>query len=52
MAVLSKTHTGLQDGLDNLAIYCDEWGLTVNTDKTKCIAFKKGGSKGKRHMDL
>ena len=43
MAILSKTKQGLQEGLNRLEKYCDDWGLTVNTDKTKCMAFKKGG---------
>ena len=43
MALFSKSIKGLQKGLDNLEFYCDEWGLTVNTTKTKCMVFKKGG---------
>ena len=43
MAILSTSKQGLQEGLNNLERYCDDWGLTVNTEKTKCMAFKKGG---------
>ena len=43
MAIFSKSIKGLQKGLNNLETYCDEWGLTVNTTKTKCMVFKKGG---------
>ena len=47
MTILSETREGLQNGLDALHLYCNKWGLTVNVDKTKCIAFKKGGKVGK-----
>ena len=43
MVLFSGSRSGLQKGLDSLANYCDRWGLTVNENKTKCIAFKKGG---------
>ena len=43
MAVFSLTRVGLQNGLDCLYEYCARWGLTVNVEKTKCVAFKKGG---------
>ena len=46
MALLSETKSGLQIGLDRLGEYCDNWGITVNVDKTKCILFKKGGKLG------
>jgi len=47
MVILSKTREGLQKGLDSLQRYCDVWGLTVNKNKTKCVAFKRGGIIGK-----
>ena len=47
MTIVSETREGLQIGLDNLHVYCTKWGLTVNVDKTKCVAFKKGGRIGK-----
>ena len=43
MAVFSLSAMGLQNGLDRLKEYCFMWGLTVNTLKTKCVAFRKGG---------
>ena len=33
----------LQNKLDALKDYCFRWKLTVNTDKTKIIVFRKGG---------
>ncbi len=43
MIIFSKCRDGLQRGLDALKDYCDLWGLEVNKNKTKCLAFKKGG---------
>ena len=43
MAIFSLSRSGLQNGLNCLKDYCDGWGLVVNVDKTKCVAFKKGG---------
>ena len=46
MVLFSKTREGLQNALNSLQKYCTLWGLTVNTEKTKCVAFKKGGRIG------
>ena len=48
MVILSKTREGLQKGLDSLQRYCNLWGLSVNKNKTKCVAFKKGGIIGEK----
>ena len=32
-----------QQSLDNLASFCNKWGLTINTDKTNFMAFRNGG---------
>ena len=34
---------GLQKQINKLESYCDEWKMTVNTEKTKVIVFKDGG---------
>lgn len=34
---------GLQNGLNTLFGYCNKWKLTVNTQKTKVVIFRKGG---------
>lgn len=39
----SESIEGLQSLLDNLEQYCKKWDLTVNTDKTKVVIFRKGG---------
>ena len=31
----------LQQSLDNLASFCNKWGLAVNMDKTNSMAFRK-----------
>ena len=38
----SVTLLPLQKALDGLFIYCNNWSLKVNTDKTKVIIFSKG----------
>ena len=43
MVLFSESRKGLQNGLNELAKYCEKWGLTVNVPKTKCVAFKRGG---------
>ena len=37
----------LQDGLDILQEYCERWKLSVNTDKTKIMIFRKGGRRNR-----
>jgi len=39
--LFSYTKPGLQILLNKLHTYCNEWGITVNTDKTVCMVFKK-----------
>ena len=43
MVLLSETKQGLQRGLNKLNDYCNDWGLSVNVEKTKCLVFKNGG---------
>ena len=43
VAMMSDTVVGLQRQLNVLQNYCIDSGLTVNTDKTKVVVFKKGG---------
>ena len=35
----------LQEALDKLEEYCQKWNLTVNTDKTKAVVFRKPNTK-------
>ena len=43
LTLFSNTVIGLQRLIDKLHLYCNKWGLTVNTDKTKVMVFRKGG---------
>ena len=43
MVVLAETPEDLQTSLDSLYQYCLNWGLEVNTVKTKCVVFRKRG---------
>ena len=43
LILISKSKEGLQEHLNILADYCEEWKLRVNIDKTKIIIFNKGG---------
>jgi len=43
MAILGKTPQELQNSLNLLHSYCTEWGLEVNTTKTKIMVFRKRG---------
>ena len=47
VALMSSSPGGLQKQLNALNVYCNEWRLTVNTEKTKVLVFK-GGTKLKR----
>ena len=39
--IMVNNKTQLQFALDNIKVYCDEWKLTVNADKTKILIFGK-----------
>lgn len=41
--MLYTSRESLQEGLNILHDYCDRWKLTVNTDKSKVMIFRKGG---------
>jgi hypothetical protein len=43
IALLSETKEGLQNGLDLLGEYCKTSKLTINTNKSKIMIFRKGG---------
>jgi hypothetical protein len=48
IVLMSETAEGLQNCLNKLSWYCNKWGLTVNTLKTKVVIFNKGGHKIKK----
>lgn len=41
--IFAETGEELQKGLDIVYDYCTRWRLTVNTDKTKVLVFRRGG---------
>ena len=40
--LFAKSEKGLQKLLDKLAEYCQNFGITVNVQKTKIVIFRKG----------
>ena len=48
VVLFSESESGLQNALNKLAKYCDDWCLTLNLDKTKVIIFSKSGRLIKR----
>ena len=40
--LFSETPEGLQSVIDDLQTYCLKWKLSINTDKSKIVVFKKG----------
>ncbi len=44
MVILGSNQHDLQHSLALLKIYCDKWGLEVNTEKSKIVVFRKRGA--------
>ena len=44
MVLVGNSPEDLQNSLNRLHMYCSEWGLTVNTSKTKIVVFRKRGN--------
>ena len=40
--ILSDSRDNLQQGLPILNEYCTKWKITLNTDKTRIVLFRKG----------
>ena len=40
LLILSETNSGLQHAMDELSKYCNEWGMAINTNKTKFMVAK------------
>ena len=45
--VLGNSKETLQENLDIISKYCEEWKLQINSKKTKCMTFTKGNQKEK-----
>ena len=52
VVLLSNTKSGLQNCLNSLHLFCEDWKLTVNIDKTQVIIFNKGGKLLKNNVFL
>ena len=47
LVILSETSVGLQNSLTKLETYCKNWGLAINSKKTKVVIFNKPFTKKK-----
>ena len=45
LLLLSTSSAGLQKNIDKVQNFYHNWGLTINSDKTKIMVFSKGGNK-------
>ena len=45
LLILSETKEGLQNSLNNLSTYCDNWQLSLNINKTKTMIFTQSKHK-------
>ena len=43
MVIFGTSREDLQNSSDRFYSYCDTWGLSVNTDKTQVVVFRKRG---------
>ena len=43
LVLMSSSQTGLQTALNKLNTFCNEWKLSINFSKTKCLAFNPSG---------
>ena len=43
MAILGKSSAEVQSHMVNFYLYCNSWGLSVNTATTKIMVFRKRG---------
>jgi hypothetical protein len=41
LILISEKPSGLQHCLNALEVYCEEWGLNINTKKTQIMIFSK-----------
>ena len=52
LIILSSSHDGLQQCLNSLSKYCDQWKLQVNSNKSKCMTFYKNNTKYKQNFNI
>ena len=52
LIILSSSHDGLQQCLNSLSKYCDQWKLQVNSNKSKYMTFCKNNTKYKQNFNI
>ncbi len=52
LVILSNSKDGLQNSLNNLQNYCNDWRLRINVNKTKVMVFNKLGRKTTESFSL
>ena len=52
VVILSTSKIGLQEKLDKVEIFCSDWCLQVNINKTKVIVFNKSGKMSKKRNSV
>ena len=45
VVILAESEDELQTCLNKLSSFCDEWKLSINPNKTKCMVFNHGKCK-------
>jgi hypothetical protein len=40
--IIAESENDLQNALNTFNLYCDQWKLKINVDKTKVLIFSKG----------
>ena len=52
LVILAQTEEDLQNSLNNLSNYCNQWKLDININKTKCIVFNRGNGICKANISV
>ena len=42
IVILAESENKFQSSLNELSNFCDQWKLSINSNKTKCIVFNRG----------
>ena len=50
--ILSESPNELQNALDEVYIYCQKWGLTINQTKTEVVIFSRGKVREKQNFKI
>ena len=50
--VFAESPTEMQSALDEVGVYCNKWGLSINKTKTKVVIFSRGKVKQDFHFKI